>query len=627
MLSFILTKCSSYRAPLSVKRLVCRSTFLLRPATADFSATRRYLSVEADERNARRNDPKKIVDNTRMEERIHNAENWVTMKLSDKEASEFNKALGIEAEVLEALAEGERKGDRDNKKAQNALQKLKGVGERQFQEGRVKGFLEQNPFLCPGCGAPFQTRSPDTPGSLSIRYFLSIFMLFILCWPLLIRCFPGFLPKDIFHEHRRRSELTKQTQEAVKLLDMAGLDLDSPDAVEALRKGRVSEEVILGVQAFARKSRQEAEQANSRRQASEYNKDDANSAAAVIPQRPKTVYYDEITQAYETIHPQAGVVDLLQPMNSEELDAYRNRYAKFNKNKTKTAKELAKKAAQEAARAGNGEEALQGIASKDSITASTEGNSASSTGSVIDGTTSASTIGSKESTAHQTSLLDDNQVCICQRCFKLQNYGQVDSALRPGWSADELLTPERFEKLLGTIKDTPSVVLCLVDIFDLRGSILKNLRQIVGNNPVVIAANKVDLLPQDVSLVRLTSWIHSEVKQTCGFSSPPWRSDNNGDRNKADFDLDSYLDEQDSLYFGKGRKDSKFEYGKAGVAKPSKEEREATYLRRNNVHLVSCQTGNVFFVGHIVFLFFSFCVFSTFCTTCGVFIGGYPPYV
>lgn len=34
------------------------------------------------------------------------------------------------------------------------------------------------------------------------------------------------------------------------------------------------------------------------------------------------------------------------------------------------------------------------------------------------------------------------------------------------------------------------------------------------------AANKIDLLPGDASGVRLTSWIHSEVKEICGLKSP-----------------------------------------------------------------------------------------------------------
>ena len=60
------------------------------------------------------------------------------------------------------------------------------------------------------------------------------------------------------------------------------------------------------------------------------------------------------------------------------------------------------------------------------------------------------------------------------------------------------------------------MVLCIVDVFDLKGSLLSNLRQIAGKNPIVIAANKVDLLPKDVSSVRLTNWIHAEVKELCG---------------------------------------------------------------------------------------------------------------
>ena len=149
------------------------------------------------------------------------------------------------------------------------------------------------------------------------------------------------------------------------------------------------------------------------------------------------------------------------------------------------------------------------------------------------------------------ALMGDS-VCICQRCFRLQQYGQVEENLRPGWSDHELLTPERFEDLLTGryqewlsisltstarylrhiidlclhpisfvsispgIKETSAVVLCIVDVFDLKGSLLANLRQIAGKNPIVIAANKVDLLPKDVSSVRLTNWIHAEVKELCG---------------------------------------------------------------------------------------------------------------
>lgn len=160
----------------------------------------------------------------------------------------------------------------------------------------------------------------------------------------------------------------------------------------------------------------------------------------------------------------------------------------------------------------------------------------------------------------QKSLGDDS-VCICQRCFKLQQYGTVEDSLRPGWSDHELLTPERFESLLACIRETEAVVLCIVDVFDLKGSLLANLKQIAGKNPIVIAANKVDLLPRDVSTVRLTSWIHSEVKEYCDLRSPKEVEDSKRQEMIAQ-----------------------------GWHRPGKGDDEGL-LRRSNVHLVSCQSG------------------------------------
>jgi ribosome biogenesis GTPase A len=154
-------------------------------------------------------------------------------------------------------------------------------------------------------------------------------------------------------------------------------------------------------------------------------------------------------------------------------------------------------------------------------------------------------------------------VCICQRCFRLQQYGQVEQSLRPGWSSHELLTPARFEELLGAVRESDAVVLCLVDLFDLQGSLLENLKSIAGHNPIVIAANKYDLLPRDASANRLVSWVHSEVKRVCDLSSP------------------------------KEAEEERYEEIKArGYRRVSDDrESEAGVLRRSNVHLISSQSG------------------------------------
>jgi hypothetical protein len=157
-----------------------------------------------------------------------------------------------------------------------------------------------------------------------------------------------------------------------------------------------------------------------------------------------------------------------------------------------------------------------------------------------------------ESSDEEINVLNIHEpVCICQRCFRLQQYGQVDHALRPGWSSNQLLTPERFESLLSNIKDTETVVLCIVDIFDLQGSVVRNLKSIAGDNPVVIAVNKIDLLPKDISHIRVTNWVHSEIKRMCGFASPKFGEKNQGSRTKIE---------------------------------------ESGILRISNVHLISCQS-------------------------------------
>ncbi len=105
-----------------------------------------------------------------MEERIKEAEGWVSMKLTDKEAKEFNKRLGIENEVLQAIEEekqslkaGKNSKLGKKKNSRDYLSKLD-MGPDYVELGKLKGFLEMNPFMCPGCGAPFQSKAESNPG-------------------------------------------------------------------------------------------------------------------------------------------------------------------------------------------------------------------------------------------------------------------------------------------------------------------------------------------------------------------------------------------------------------------------------------------------------------------------------
>ena len=145
-----------------------------------------------------------------MDDRIREAERWVSKKLSDKESQELNRAMGIEAEVLAALAAEEDetsgqkkkssiKGKQQSSDKSAAKNKLKEFLAAETQDAaKVKGFLELNPYVCSGCGTPFQSKSTDTP---------------------------GFLPKDKIKVHLFKAQKIRDKQEAIKILEMAGIEV------------------------------------------------------------------------------------------------------------------------------------------------------------------------------------------------------------------------------------------------------------------------------------------------------------------------------------------------------------------------------------------------------------------
>lgn len=128
--------------------------------------------------------------------------------------------------------------------------------------------------------------------------------------------------------------------------------------------------------------------------------------------------------------------------------------------------------------------------------------------------------------------INDRQI-VCQRCFRLTHYGAIEPHLRvqtkrparaiqgtitqplpPISSTDNKckeLSPATFRKTLETLRSIHAVIIYLVDIFDFHGSFIKSLRDIVGRkNPVVLAVNKVDLLPKDYKPSRVENWIAQE---------------------------------------------------------------------------------------------------------------------
>uniref|UniRef100_A0A7S3DR38 G domain-containing protein n=1 Tax=Entomoneis paludosa TaxID=265537 RepID=A0A7S3DR38_9STRA len=106
----------------------------------------------------------------------------------------------------------------------------------------------------------------------------------------------------------------------------------------------------------------------------------------------------------------------------------------------------------------------------------------------------------------------EDKTVICKRCHGLQNFGKVEEQLRPGWSEDPLLAQQKFRELLRPLGQKEAVIVALVDLFDFAGSVLPELDSVAGSNPVIVAANKADLLPDKMGPVRVENWVRRELE-------------------------------------------------------------------------------------------------------------------
>ena len=104
--------------------------------------------------------------------------------------------------------------------------------------------------------------------------------------------------------------------------------------------------------------------------------------------------------------------------------------------------------------------------------------------------------------APQSAL--EKESIICQRCFKLKHYNEVQ---------DVSLTDDDFLKILNKVGETDSLIVKIVDIFDFNGSWLPGLHRFVGQNDVLLIGNKVDLLPKSVKPNKLINWMKKSSKE------------------------------------------------------------------------------------------------------------------
>ena len=88
-----------------------------------------------------------------------------------------------------------------------------------------------------------------------------------------------------------------------------------------------------------------------------------------------------------------------------------------------------------------------------------------------------------------SKLNSEEEDVICRRCFRLKNYNEITPLE---------ITKDDYLKIIGEIARTDSLIVKIIDIFDIEGSLIPQIQKLTNYNDLVIVANKRDLLPKTV---------------------------------------------------------------------------------------------------------------------------------
>lgn len=99
----------------------------------------------------------------------------------------------------------------------------------------------------------------------------------------------------------------------------------------------------------------------------------------------------------------------------------------------------------------------------------------------------------------------ENENPLCKRCFNLR-YHNKNSAVP--------LDDDDYLKMVSSIQQTKSLVVHLIDVFDANGTLISSLPRIIGDNPVLLVGNKVDLLPKSTNKRKLEQWLYRIARES-----------------------------------------------------------------------------------------------------------------
>lgn len=100
-------------------------------------------------------------------------------------------------------------------------------------------------------------------------------------------------------------------------------------------------------------------------------------------------------------------------------------------------------------------------------------------------------------------LLEGQDDILCKRCFRLKHYNEAPEVT---------LSSDDFRKTIGRIAEEDALIINVIDLFDFSGSMISGLNRLVGNEDIILVANKRDILPKVVNNQKIKHWLRQMVK-------------------------------------------------------------------------------------------------------------------
>jgi len=107
-------------------------------------------------------------------------------------------------------------------------------------------------------------------------------------------------------------------------------------------------------------------------------------------------------------------------------------------------------------------------------------------------------------TGYTPNILDGEGTVLCQRCYRLQHYGELKD--------DSIAEPD-YANIFKNIIARKNLILYAIDLFNFESSIIREVHPYIKDNPILVVANKRDILPKAIDDDKLKEFIYQRLKQ------------------------------------------------------------------------------------------------------------------